>query len=233
MDSLHKRARGHDHHIEVDGCIARRRHHGASAREATRAQFQEPSRLTRRSRPAEGTRDPKKGIALPTGQAGAPHVTKAGARGHTMPRTRARKAVHPEGNATAGTKPRAGPKPARAHRAEGQGGHNPGGRTLPRSTEQGHTQPERPAHLGQAPAGEHHSKQESAHDHGQVTEVTTLPWTREQRRCSGALAPRGGGGTTRVEINSRKKMTKKHRPTQKTSRVRRLERHRDEYTIAR
>ena len=42
MDSLHKRTRGHDHHIEVDGCIAKRRHHGTRAEEATRAQFQEP-----------------------------------------------------------------------------------------------------------------------------------------------------------------------------------------------
>ena len=132
-----------------------------------------------------GHSGPQEGITLPTGQAGAPHVTKAGARGHTMPRTRARKAVHPEGNATAGTKPRAGPKPARAHRAEGQGGHNPGGRTLPRSTEQGHTQPDRPAHLGQAHDGRAPQQAESAHDHGQVTEVTTVPWTREQRRRSG------------------------------------------------
>ena len=154
MDSLHKRARGHDHHIEVDGCIARRRHHGASAREATRAQFQEPSRLTRRSRPAEGTRDPKKGIALPTGQAGAPHETKARARGHTLPRTRARKAVHPEGKATADTNPRAKLTPARAHRAESQGGHNPEGRTLPRPTGQGRTQPEWPALLGQVHDGQ-------------------------------------------------------------------------------
>ena len=62
MDSLQKRTRGHDHHIEVDGRIARRRHHGASAEEATRATFQEPSGLTQSSRPRRALGTPETGL---------------------------------------------------------------------------------------------------------------------------------------------------------------------------